>query len=152
MKFILTENGNEAVSLAFVKDFAIERVVYQDCDGSHVIAELDDDDDATIKIFESEDADGNFSAAKAYIAELVGKLNVDGAKFILTASGNGAINLAFIDTFNVGKIVYEGAEKFCVEAVLSNETKKIVSREFDSADEAEKFLAELVEKINGGTK
>ncbi|MBQ7453480.1 MAG: hypothetical protein IJS69_00255 [Selenomonadaceae bacterium] len=77
MKFILTENGNEAVSLAFVKDFAIERVVYQDggtC-GSNVIAELDDDSDITIKIFDSADADANFSAAKAYLAKLVDELN-----------------------------------------------------------------------------
>lgn len=81
MKFILSESGNEAINIAFVKDFAIERVVYQD-DGtteSHVIAELDDDSDITIKIFDSADADGNFSAAKAYIKELVDELN-GGAK------------------------------------------------------------------------
>ncbi|MBQ3434786.1 MAG: hypothetical protein IJG24_07065, partial [Selenomonadaceae bacterium] len=113
MKFILTERGNEAISLAFVKDFAIERVVYQDnTTGSHVIAELDDDDDVTIKIFESEDADGNFSAAKAYIAKLIEKLNIDGAKFLLSASGNEAINLMFVNTFNIGQVVYNDAEKF----------------------------------------
>lgn len=81
MKFILSENGNEAVNLAFVKDFAIERVVYQDGSAteSHVIAELDDDDDVTIKIFDSGDEEENFSAAKAYLADLVDKLN-GGAK------------------------------------------------------------------------
>lgn len=77
MKFILSESGNELINLAFVKDFAIERVVYEDGDGaeSHVIAELDDDSDITIKIFDSADADGNFSAAKAYLAELAAELN-----------------------------------------------------------------------------
>ena len=152
MKFILTENGNEAVSLAFVKDFAIERVVYRDGAGSHVIAELDDDDDVTIKIFDSEDADGNFSAAKVYIAKLVEKLNVNGMKFVLTANGNEAVNLSLVNTFNIGQIVYESAKKFCVAAVLSDDTKEIISKEFDTADEAEKFLAELVEKINEVTK
>ncbi|MBQ3444406.1 MAG: hypothetical protein IJG33_14315 [Selenomonadaceae bacterium] len=151
MKFILTERGNEAISLAFVKDFAIERVVYQDnTTGSHVIAELDDDDDVTIKIFESEDADGNFSAAKAYIAKLIEKLNIDGAKFLLSASGNEAINLMFVNTFNIGQVVYNDAEKFCVAAVLSDESQKTISKEFDTATEAEKFLAELVEQLNGG--
>ena len=77
MKFILSESGNELINLAFVKDFAIERVVYEDGDGaeSHVIAELDDDSDITIKIFDSADADANFSAAKAYLAKLVDELN-----------------------------------------------------------------------------
>lgn len=153
MKFILTESGNEAVSLAFVKDFAIERVIYRDdVNGSNVIAELDDDDDVTIKIFDSADTDGNFSAAKAYIARLVEELNVDDIKFILSASGNEAVNLAFVDTFNIGQVVYEDVEKFCVAAVLSDESQKIISEEFDTAADAEKFLAELVDKLNGGTK
>ncbi|MBR3051967.1 MAG: hypothetical protein IKN16_03050 [Selenomonadaceae bacterium] len=152
MKFILTENGNEAVSLAFVKDFAIERVVYRD-DGtteSHVIAELDDDDDVTIKIFNSADTDGNFSTAKAYIAQLVEKLNVDEMKFILNKNDNEAVNLAFVDTFNIGQVVYNDAEKFCVAAVLSDESKKIISEEFDTDKDAKKFLAKLVEELNGG--
>ena len=152
MKFILVESGNEAVSLAFVKDFALERVAYQDGDTTNVIAELDDDDDVTIKIFDSADADENFSAAKAYIARLVEKLNVDGAKFILSALGNTAINLAFVNTFNIGQVVYNDTEKFCVAAVLSDESQKIISKEFDTAAEAEKYLAELVEQLNGGTK
>ena len=77
MKFILSESGNELINLASVKDFAIERVVYEDGDGaeSHVIAELDDDSDITIQIFDSADADANFSAAKAYLAKLVDELN-----------------------------------------------------------------------------
>ena len=151
MKFILNHNGNESVNLAFVKDFAIERVVYQDGDGSHVIAELDDDDDVTIKIFDSADADANFSAAKIYIAELVDKLNEGGAKFILSALGNEAVNLAFVNIFNIKQVVYNDAEKFCVTAVLSDESKEIISKEFDTVAEAEKFLAELVDKLNGGT-
>lgn len=77
MKFILSENGNEVINLAFVKDFAVERVVYQDggTTESHVIAELDDNSDVTIKIFDSGNAEENFSAAKAYLAELVEELN-----------------------------------------------------------------------------
>ena len=151
MKFILAEDGNEAVNLAFVKDFDIERIIYRDdASGSHMIAELDDDDDVTIKIFESEDADENFYASKDYIVRLAKKLNDGGAKFILSASGNEAVNLAFVKIFNIGQVVYNDAEKFCVAAVLSDESKKTISKEFDTATEAEKFLAELVEQLNGG--
>ena len=151
MKFILAEDGNEAVNLAFVKDFDIERIIYRDdASGSHMIAELDDDDDVTIKIFESEDADENFYASKDYIVRLAKKLNDGGAKFILSASGNEAVNLAFVKIFNIGQVVYNDAEKFCVAAVLFDESQKIISKEFDTTAEAEKFLAELVEQLNGG--
>ena len=77
MKFILSESGNEAINLAFVRSFAIARIVYKDggTNESHVIAELDNDSDVIVKIFDSADADKNFSAAKAYLAELVKELN-----------------------------------------------------------------------------
>ncbi len=81
MKFILSESGNKVINLAFIKDFAIERVVYQDGGSteSHVIAELEDDSDVTIKIFDSGNEEENFYAARIYLAELVDKLN-GGAK------------------------------------------------------------------------
>ena len=80
MNFILDHNGTEAVNLAFVRSFAIERIVYQDgtATETHVTAELDDDSEVPIKIFDSADADVNFSAAKTYLAELVDELNGGG--------------------------------------------------------------------------
>ena len=33
-------------------------------------------------------------------------------KFILTENGNEAVDLAFVDIFNIGKIIYKDAKNF----------------------------------------
>ena len=72
-------------------------------------------------------------------------------KFIFKNNGS-AINVAFVKSINIGKVVYEDEnnydEKFCVAVVLSDDTNEIISREFDTDGEAEKYFAELVENLN----
>ena len=86
MKFILNDNNNEIINVAFVKKF----YAFQDC-GRHghtktfyVDAELIDNSITpykeaglfvTIATFDSGTAEENHNAAKAYLAELVDKLN-----------------------------------------------------------------------------
>ena len=81
MKFIFSHKGFEAVNVAFIKRIAVEHVIYKDSKNEevHVTAELNDDSDVVLKIFDSENAEENLSAANAYLAELVDELN-GGAK------------------------------------------------------------------------
>lgn len=86
MKFILCENGNEIVNSAFIKkiytlqtdeDIKNPRTV-------HIEAELVDYSDssykdesffATLATFDSYDEEKNYKAARAYLKDLVAKLN-----------------------------------------------------------------------------
>ncbi len=78
MKFIMSKNGGEAVNVAFVRRFAIERRIYKDGEEETcVVAEMDDDGEIEfdLKEFDSGNAEENFAAAKKYLAELVESLN-----------------------------------------------------------------------------
>ena len=77
MKFVFDKNGYEAINIDFVRKIVVERVIYSDGGSTeaHVTAELVDEPDVVLKIFDSSDADENLKAAQAYLAELVEKLN-----------------------------------------------------------------------------
>ena len=79
-------------------------------------------------------------------------------KFLLDYSGFEAINVDFVKKILVERIVYRnGRSEEQVTAELSD-GKEIILKIFDSEDSeensqaSEKYLAELVENLNGGTK
>ena len=77
MNFIINDKGVEAVNVAFVKKFYIDRRIYDDGITSDVSvwAEMNDEDAVILKEFNSDNTDENISAAKKYLAELIKTLN-----------------------------------------------------------------------------
>ena len=78
-------------------------------------------------------------------------------KFLLDEIGEEAINAAFVRKLYVNSITYsDGSNIACVMAELSDEEDDVFVKEFDlgNAEEnfaaAKKYLAELVESLNGG--
>ena len=78
-------------------------------------------------------------------------------KFILDEMGEEAINSAFVKKLYVNSITYsDGSNIACIMAELSDEEDDVFVKEFDLGDTdenfaaAKKYLAELVESLNGG--
>ena len=79
MKFLFDKNCVEAVNVALVKKFVVEKIFsegWEETKYFRVAAEISgEDDDVILKEFKSEDEDKNFSDAKNYLADLIKNLN-----------------------------------------------------------------------------
>ena len=76
MKFILANNGFEAINTDYVKKILVDRIVYRNGRSEErVIAELDDGTEFILKVFDSGNMEEDSRASEKYLADLLAKLN-----------------------------------------------------------------------------
>ena len=77
-------------------------------------------------------------------------------KFILDFTGTEAVNVATVKRIYIEHVTYkEGGENFRVTARIDDEAEEtdyFILGEFDTADDAQNFFNELIDKLNGGAK
>ena len=77
-------------------------------------------------------------------------------KFILDFTGTEAVNVSTVKRIYIEHVTYkEGGENFRVTARIDDEAEEtdyFILGEFDTADDAQNFFNELVDKLNGGAK